>query len=149
MAQRLNAAQLDGEWDSWTPTWNNLTLGNGTQSAYYTRIGDTVILRITVTFGTTSSMSTNPSFTNLPALGAMGIIAPNNTSINGFAELQDLGTASRLGYVRFNGTSRDTIQFLVTAVSGSYLSGSAINSTTPFTWTTGDGFNIHCIYEAA
>lgn len=42
-------------WTSWTPTWTNITIGNGTVTAKYKQIGKTVFARVSVTGGSTSS----------------------------------------------------------------------------------------------
>ena len=45
------------KWNSYTPTWTNLTVGNGTQSAIYRYIDGGIWVKGVLTFGTTSSIS--------------------------------------------------------------------------------------------
>src|SRR5262245_14617589 len=55
-----------GAWTTWTPTLANLTLGNGTVTAKYRRLGKTVDYRFKFVLGSTSAVGTSPRFT-LPA----------------------------------------------------------------------------------
>ena len=62
----LAAADLNaiGTWASFTPSFSNFTLGNGTVDySRYSRINDVVHVELLVTLGSTSSMSTLPTFT--------------------------------------------------------------------------------------
>ena len=57
--QRLEE-HLQYIWRAWTPTYTNITVGNGTVSARYVQIGPFVMLDWYLTFGSTSSMGTGP-----------------------------------------------------------------------------------------
>ncbi len=51
-------------WQTWAPTWTNLTPGNGTYSfAKFCQIGKTVFVRLAFVLGSTSSVGTAPTFT--------------------------------------------------------------------------------------
>ena len=55
--QKVNGDQLGntgGAWQTWTPTYNNLTVGNGTVTCGYKQIGKTVTFRWIFQLGSTS-----------------------------------------------------------------------------------------------
>lgn len=131
-----------GAWASWTPSWTNLTVGNGTNTSKYMQVGKTVIARVEFVLGTTSSVATAPTFT-LPV-----------TSISGYVVGDVLGSLRlKSGGAGFLGTAQwaSTTTALVTTygAGGSSVSDSSITSTVPGTWTTSDHLVGTFIYEAA
>jgi hypothetical protein len=62
-AAELNAA---GAWTSFTPSWTNLTVGNGVVSAAYSKFNKILFVRVYFDFGSTSSLTSNLTMT-LPA----------------------------------------------------------------------------------
>lgn len=131
---------IDPAWVAWTPTLTNLTLGNGTLSCAYKSIGKTVHYRFKMTFGTTSSMGSGPSFT-LP-------VAPVSTysgSSIGDINLVDTGIAERRGVAR-NIAGAAPTEIIGYSTSGV---GVTVTSTVPHTWGTGDVIGVIGTYEAA
>jgi len=64
----LTAADLNGiaTWTSFTPTWTNLTVGNGTYDwSLYSQVNDIVFFSIRFTLGSTSSVGTTPELFRL------------------------------------------------------------------------------------
>lgn len=59
--QVLTAAQLNsiGEWTSFTPSWNNVTIGNATESWYYAVVNDIVFVEGQTVLGSTSTITGN------------------------------------------------------------------------------------------
>ena len=55
-------AQLEalGEWTSFTPSWNNVTIGNATESWYYAVVGDVVFVEGQTVLGSTSTITGLP-----------------------------------------------------------------------------------------
>ena len=53
-AAELNAA---GAWTSFTPSWTNLTVGNGVVSAAYSKFNKILFVRVYFDFGSTSSLT--------------------------------------------------------------------------------------------
>lgn len=136
-------------WQSWTPTWTNLTIGNGTVSARYIQIGKMVRGRIFVTLGTTSSVSGGVQFT-LPVTSVALDAATANKQLLGEAVYIDAsgGTSGVIkGTVAFNSTT-DGYMYVEQA-SGSYVNRVNISSTVPFTWADADEISITFSYEAA
>jgi hypothetical protein len=143
--QVLTAAQMNGigETDTYTPTWTNVTVGNGTQTFSFTRVQDLVLVRGTLVFGSTTSISSNPNIT-LP------VTARTQTAgfaLNGITKFLDTGTAAYYGFVTELTTTTAGIRIFTT--SGTLLAAGAISSTAPFTWTTNDEINLQFVYQAA
>lgn len=117
---------------AWTPSWTNLTVGNGTQTALYCRSGDLVQVQLQLTFGTTTSISGSVSIGNLPVTGSVSAQAVS-------CHLIDASASDALGMARIATGS-------VTLKSSA---GANINATTPFTWTTSDQIIFAGTYIAA
>jgi len=140
------AGEIGGAWTAWTPTWTNLTAGNGTITARYTKTGKTVKGYLRVTFGSTTTIGSAPTFT-LPVSAASHYNTPNNQIAYGYAE--DAGTAA-YNIVVFVDNSTTVGLLRIAAASGAYVANAnGISSTVPFTWATGDYFNATFEYEAA
>jgi hypothetical protein len=130
-------------WETWTPAFTNLTVGNGTNLGFYTVIGKTVIAKFEFTFGSTSSMGTNPLIT-LPITAKSGFA---DSSISTSIRLQDTGTATMFGMIEYDSTTQG--QLTRFSVSGANVGNASITATTPFTWTTTDKIQGFMVYEAA
>lgn len=132
-------------WQSWTPTWTNLTLGSSSQRAVYTQIGKTVQGIILIKTASGFVMGTTPIFT-LP-------VARNKTvdpgyQIIGHASYYD-GTNVGTGLLQTQ-VGQDKAYVLATITSGAYATTVGLAPTTPFTWgTSSDEINIFFTYEAA
>jgi len=127
-----------GNWQTWTPTLTNITLGNGTVTARYRRINNTVEIFFRLVFGSTSSMGTAPYF-NLP-VNLVYRDYPVSITIN------DFGTANYLGF----GILADNNCYMHNlGVGGTFGVQSNITSTAPMTWTTNDTIALVARYEVA
>jgi hypothetical protein len=124
-----------GTWTSFTPNFTAVTVGNGTVSASYVKIGKTVIGYVQFTLGSTSSIATNARF-NLPTTSKIQWINPKVTFID-------------LGVVFVGEAFMDSNELYLLAVNtaGTYASAQVVTATVPFTWTTGDDFSVTFIYE--
>ena len=133
-------------WTDWTPTFTNLTTGNGTTIARYIQIGKIVSGYLIFTFGTTSSIS-----------GSVSVSLPVNMSTSypqtrlvpiGTANFEDDSTQTYLG---FTGGYRDLQRFFVHTynASATYVTQSSLSSTVPFTWGNLDVIFANFAYEAA
>ena len=128
-------------WVSYTTTLTNITLGNGSLTARYQRIGKTVIGWFSLGFGSTTAVTGSASFT-LPS-NYSGITA--SVQASGFAI--DLGTASyQLVGVPSNGNVIIPNVFNATTT---YTQRSPVNATTPHTWTSSDALSLFFIYQEA
>lgn len=129
---------LVGGWTTYSPTWTNLTIGNGTVSAKRAIVNDTVFWRIVVVFGSTSAIS-----------GSVSVTTPtNNTAAATALELANgvlYDSSSGQTYPMKVLTTGPTTGILFTAASP--MSG--ISATVPFTWAVGDQIGIVGVYEKA
>lgn len=142
---KVSGVALTGAWTTWTPTWVNLTVGNGTVTAYYKQVGKTVLFRLNVLFGSTTSISGTPTFT-LPVTAIALVGADSATIATG--KYLDSGTAAYQGLVMLNSTTTGQLQ--LANASATYLTYGGISSTTPMTWTTSDEIKfLNGCYEAA
>jgi hypothetical protein len=136
-------------WQSWTPTWTNFNIGNGTVVARYRQIGKNVRFNIRVIFGSTTSIGTAPTFT-LPvaASGATYDITRNNIIGKSWAE--DFGVISFAGVVGLQGSLTAAAPFAYNqSISSIYITHSNYTASVPFSFGDNDYFVCEGEYEAA
>ena len=145
-----NSAQADGvewggAWTTWTPTWTNLTVGNGGQTARYVQLGKAVFFWLKLEFGSTTSITGEPRFT-YP-------ISASNSDSGSAAQIQfsyvDTGVQFYSGQSHPGTNTQTTARLNVSNTSGSYLTPTSVNTTVPFTWGSGDVIWIQGSYEVA
>jgi len=127
-----------GGWTTWTPTYQNFTLGNGVVTARYQQVGKTVNFFIYIGFGSTTSVT-----------GALGISLPANNQNNGHlfnVFMADSGVGNYNGLAETFGNFMYLRAIYTTATFASFA---AVSSTIPFTWTTNDYIAISGTYEVA
>jgi hypothetical protein len=125
-----NANTLDDyEEGTYTPTYTNITIGNGTVSARYTKIGDMVHLEWSLTWGSTTSATASPTTIGLPFTAA--------ADGSGSGVALDFGSAFHHPII-----SRATASMIPRSASAGSYSG-----TVPFTWTTNDVLSITTTYK--
>ena len=132
---------LGGTYSTYTPTFTNFTLGNGTiNSARYAQVGKTVFCNVSVTLGSTSSV-TSTIIISLP------VTSVNTTSLYWFpASISRSGTY-HLGLVYAQTAS--TMSLHVQNTASTYSTRNATSSTVPFTWASGDSFAFVMTYQVA
>lgn len=130
-----------GAWQSWTPTWSGLTLGNATVVAKYTRIGRTIHFRLSYVHGSSSTMG-NHTFT-LPVAAHADYAGQHPM---GIVDISDAGTAN------YGGTLWWVSSTTVRPVSDNGAANgqrALITSSAPFTWVATDAYRCSGTYEAA
>lgn len=138
-ASELNAA---GAYSAHTVTWTNVTVGNGTTVARYTKFNKLVHYWGKFTLGTTSAIT-----------GQIGIDLPVNCHASqvdtfiGVAGLQDTGVGTYPAFPLAIGA--DTIYIYPMGTGGAYGSLSGTSATIPFTWGNTDVIQWDLTYEAA
>ena len=132
--------KYEGAITSYTPTWYNFTVGNGTVTAEYQRVGNLVFVYVSVTLGSTSSVTGDMNF-DLP------IGSTKRPYFNGVSYYVDNGVAQYGGSFELAG-SRAYFRLTATNATYAYLN-SPPNATTPFTWGNGDNFHGYFYYEVA
>jgi hypothetical protein len=140
--QVLTAAELNaiGTYTAYTPTFTNLTVGNGTRDFKYTQINKFVHVNGKFTFGSTSSVS-GGVLMSLPA----NISMADNQWL-GTARLDDSGVGTLWGMVIGSGATQVAIQAVNT--SGTYMNNTSFTATVPFTWSTNDSITVSFIYQS-
>lgn len=128
---------------SFTPSWTNITIGSGTSTGFYTRVGKLIMFRAQFVFGSGSSMGAATL-----ALPVTAIRAPLASQIS--VTILDSGTAAYWGVVDPASLSTTSAGALGAANSAStYVSISFLSSTVPMTWATNDQLNVSGWYMAA
>lgn len=136
-----------GRWQDYAPDFGSLDIGNGVVTGRMARIGDTVKLRGSLVFGSTTVITGSGFRVNLPvpaslaagdALGQpMGDVYVVDSSV---------GTSSRtLGKLLLANGASETFVVL----NGPGADAGSINANTPWTWAEGDELRWFVDYEAA
>lgn len=137
-----DALQTLAIYTAFTPTWTNLTVGNGTNNFRYFQAGKFVHLHGNFTFGSTTSV-TGQIEMGVPVNAVATTVEPKP----GIA-LQDSGTNTYYGFGIFV-TAVTKLTLYVYNVSGTYLTATAVNATAPHTWANTDVIYVDLVYEAA
>lgn len=135
----------DMAWQSWTPTFTNLS-GGTLNYAKYHQIGKMVYYRLKYTMSG-ANVSGSPTFTapvNLNADYDNQLITP----LPGIAIYRDSSPSTSVnGYPVWD--SSTTIGLRAIASGGSWANGLGLSSIVPFTWASNDGFYVDGYYEVA
>ena len=128
-------------WQTWTPTYNNFTIGNATVTARYQQIGKTVNVFYSAIWGSTTAFTSYPQIF-LP----VAAVRTGYTTGNGY--LQDTGVGSWTSSILIETTTY--FQFAVLNTGGTYGTNTFMSANTvPFTWTNTDQMFATFSYEAA
>lgn len=142
----VDAGSVGGAWASWTPTFTNLTVGNGTLTAKFIKIGKTIICRLHFVFGSTSSMGTTPSFT-LP-VASVSYPGTSSAQVLGDGQYYDTSAAQNYGGNIIWKSTADAYLGVFDA-SATYLKTVTPTSAIPFNWGVGDEIHATFTFEAA
>jgi hypothetical protein len=136
------APSSGGTFTSFTPTWNNVTVGNGTSSGAYTTVGDFVYGYASLTLGSTSSITGNVNL-----VFPVTFSAPDE-HFQSLCRYSDTGTAA-YGGLGVAVLSTNSIYLTAGTASGTYLGEANVNSTVPFTWVNTDKILVNFTYRKA
>lgn len=137
-------------WNTYTPTWTSSgapgpAIGNGTIQGRYKRRGKDVTLIIHLTFGSTTNPGTGQWSFGLPPVNNPATLVNANAAWVGSASALDPGGGHYPGVCRiFSGTASVAVLSPTTSTGST---PSEWNPTRPFTWATGDYFNLEITYE--
>ena len=132
--------KYEGAITSWTPTWNNLTVGNGTTIAEYQRIGNLVFCYIQFTLGSTSAVTGDVYF-SLP------VGTTKRPYFTGNAYYVDTGTTQFGGCTELFGANG---YFRLSGTGGTYINPTvSLNTTVPHVWANTDIMQAYFYYEVA
>lgn len=126
-----------GAWTDYTPTNTNITVGNGTEVARWTRDGRRIYVQYRLTLGTTTAFAGSLRV-GLPVAAVSGLHL-------GSAWYSDTGTRVFSGTCTA-GTSDSTSVDLWHTESGN---AGQVNGTNPHSWAATDHILVAIVYEAA
>ena len=126
-------------WQSYTPAFTNLSVGNGTLDGRYAQDNKTIHFRVSLTWGSTTSATPGTAIrVSLPVTAASGryIVSAYylDSGIRNWCAVGVIGDVS----------STD-----VNLMSPDNVSSGSVSSTAPFTWGTADVMVVSGSYEAA
>jgi hypothetical protein len=145
VGQVLTAAELNatGAYTSFTPSWTNLTVGNGTVSAAYSVFNKILFCTVSFTLGSTSAVG-DPVRMTIP--GSLSIDTASQNFM-GQALFEDVGTASYVGVVGVLNST--TVALYVQNASATYTTINTLTGTRPFASFSGDKFVFSFIARLA
>lgn len=133
--------RFDTTYVSWTPTFTNFSLGNGSVTTVYTQQGEFVHLIGEVIMGSTSTFT---------GLFQMTIPTVHNSTFDGLIGtvfLVDVGVQEFVGFAQK--ISSTAIIVRVMNAGGTYVQYANTSGTVPFTWGSGDKLSFNLTYRAA
>ena len=132
-------------WTSWTPTYQNITIGNATVTARYQQVGKLTNVFCKIVFGSTTSFTAYPII-----FFPSGLTSARTAYFTGNFYAEDVSASSAFtGTVYIEGTA-DKFQGAVTNASSTYANANfMVGNTIPMTWTTGDIMIFSFTFEAA
>lgn len=132
-------------WSSWSPSYANLTIGNGTVEAKYIQIGKTVFVRWFFQLGSTSVVGTNPTIS--PPL------VPLASYYTTFGTSPSVGQARLVGSVAFLGDlcflSSSTLAAFPLNTASTYATENTMTASVPTVWAAGNQMFWIFSYEVA
>ena len=130
-------------WDSWTPSFTNLTVGNGTLLGKYLKLGKVVNYMFMLTFGSTTSISGNVDV-SLP-VNASSDYGTGNYNHVGIGGVLHSGSVSALSH-HIDAATKGALFGVNAPGPASYA---YMTATVPVTFGTGDVISVQGVYEAA
>jgi hypothetical protein len=126
------------QWFNYTPSWINLTVGNGTLTAKFMVVGRLVSVRLYLVFGSTTSITASGVFVSVPIPVGAG------QNVGGNAILTDTGSANYASVLSHSGG-----HFFINVLdsAGTYVFHAALSATAPFTWVATDIISLLGMYE--
>ena len=138
------ATSIDGTWTTFTPSFTNITVGNGTiADNAYCQIGKLVIFTCSFTLGSTSAVGTDPAISY-----PVAAVALTGNPIISTVTMTDAsaGTIVSGAGIQVGGVVRAVRQFVP---AGGEVTLAGISATAPFIWTISDRLYWQCVYQAS
>ena len=133
-----------GELQTWTPSFNFCSLGNGTYTAEYTQVNDFVFFSFFWTLGSTSTVSSGVRI-GLPvrASSAQGYF-------NTWVMATDISAGARhMGIAYLQESGNNARPAVYSSANPTLRVSSSFHGSYPFTWTTSDQLWITGVYRIA
>jgi hypothetical protein len=134
-------ASAGGTYTAFTPSYTDITIGNGTSVARYTQIGKFVHVETLLTFGSTTSVNGSGPKLTLPVEAKTAGYPVR--SIIGFG---NPGVTTNYGMGDFPDSTSMRIKVMGTATT--FADEQSMSSSSPFTWGNTDYLSITLVYEA-
>lgn len=119
---------------SYTPTWtqssSNPTLGNGSLTGSYLRIGKFMMVRVSLTLGSSTTLGSGRWLFSTP-------VTIDQNSPFGTGNANDVGTAIHMLFVHPESTTKTAMR---------NTSGTLVDNTSPFTWSPASGDTLTFSY---
>jgi len=127
-----------GTWTSYTPSFTNFTLGNGTAIGRYAQVNDLVFVEGQVVLGSTSVMGSTPQIAHPVGTSSSEVFISNTLRYD------ETGVGNYLGtiWIYYNRINLGTLY-----TGSTWASVGWIGATSPFTWGTGDVFTWQYFYR--
>ncbi|MFC8494704.1 hypothetical protein ACFUJU_28710 [Streptomyces sp. NPDC057235] len=144
-------AQISGLWVPYTPTWTATSgtapsLGNGQLAAEYAMNGGQCSIRLGLIAGSGTTFGSGGAWQFSLPFPAIALAAANLQWI-GSAIGTDAGQAYYAGSCRI--FSGGTTVMCISPITATGAAGGEWTASRPFTWATGDFFNIGITYQPA
>lgn len=135
-------------YQSWTPSYTNITVGNGAVTAKYSKVGKMTHAYWFLSFGSTSALS-GAAVISLPTTVSANYTSVTERLIIGQASFLDATGSNFTGPVFIEGGSSTQVRLALTDTTTAFGSIANTSSTAPFTWTTSDVLGFDVTYETA
>lgn len=129
-----------GSGASWTAVSSNPAIGNGTWAAAYLQVGKLVMVRISITMGSSTTYGSGQWRVALPVAPKSGI----RWSFQAEALDANVNQYTCRGVYDGGGTYASIFR-----VGGGAAADTSVTGTAPFTWGTGDVLTVQGRYETA
>jgi hypothetical protein len=133
-----------GAWTVYTPSFTNLTVGNGTLVAKYQQIGKLVNVRVSLKLGTTSAVSGDVSVTH--PVTAATYAGTNNITPIGNGQYFN-GSTAFIGFISMASSTTAVVRAFGNGAS--YPGITTLSATVPFTWASTHEMAFTYTYEGA
>ena len=129
----INAGSVTNGITAFTPTFVNVTLGNGAVAGWYKRSGSQITLYASLVFGSTTAVT-----------GQIAVTGPLAATKSALGSAAGLHSSPGVLYSSVSTISTASTNVLVYSNNGT---GTYWNATIPFTWATGDILEIQITYN--
>lgn len=137
-----------GTYTTYTPTWTNLTVGDGTVSARYCQVNSLVHVTGYLIFGSTTAITAAGVNISLPVNAGGTFLAIAGAPASSFVYF-DTSTGAYYYGTGQSLISATQIILRVYRADTTYVQHHSLSSTLPMTWATGDRILWNFMYEAA
>lgn len=135
--QDTEITDYPGHWTAYTPVNTNITVGNGTETARFCRVGDIVHWNYILAWGTTTSFGGTIQI-GLPVNAAAG-----TNAVVGSVMMVEGGVRNWVGTTRVVGVNNEQVRIVHTEAGNVGV----VNGLAPFTWGDTDILVVGGSYE--